>query len=124
MGIDFGTKRVGIAISDEEGRLAFPHTTLPNTDVLLKAILEIARKEDVKVIVIGESIDPKGGHNILMEPIQRFRESLAQGSGLSTYLEPEFWSSVEAARFQGEKDDASAAAIILERFIIKHPHAT
>lgn len=120
LGIDFGTKRVGIALSDEEGRLAFAHATLSNTPDLVKNILALAREEKVDAIVLGESVAPGGGENILMGPIQRLRETLAQRSGLPTYLEPEFWSSAEAGRFQGEKNDASAAAIILERFLARH----
>ena len=45
LGIDYGTKRIGIAISDEEGKLAFPKEIVLNSTDTLKKIGEIIKKE-------------------------------------------------------------------------------
>ena len=41
MGIDYGTKRVGLALSDDKGMMAFPHVVLTNDASLLKEIEKI-----------------------------------------------------------------------------------
>jgi putative holliday junction resolvase len=119
LGIDYGSKRVGIAVSDDRGAMAFPVTTLLNTDDLMKEIISILKEEDVKEIVIGESKDFKGVPNAIMEEINPFKALLEKETGLPVHFEPEFMTSEAAVRFQGrsEHTDASAAALILQSFL-------
>ena len=62
LGIDFGEKRIGLAISDPAGRLALPLTTLErrNDRSALRQIAEIARQEGVERLVLGEPVDLYG----------------------------------------------------------------
>ncbi len=114
MGIDYGKRRVGIALSDETRSLAFPREVISNNKKLLSSILKISREENVRKIVIGESLDYKGQENKIMSGIKTLKKNLEE-AGFSVYLEPEFLTSREAERIQGKKEtlDASAAAVIL-----------
>ncbi len=121
MGIDYGTKRVGIALSDDKGMMAFPHSVLPNDDVLVKAIAKIVTKETVEKIVMGHSLGRDGNPNNVHTKVEDFIQDLTLNIGLPVELEPEQYTTQEAIRFQGrtEMTDASAASIILNSYLIR-----
>jgi putative Holliday junction resolvase len=138
LGIDFGTKRIGIAISDENGTLAFPREIILNDVNVFKNIAEILRKENIREIVVGESVDFSGKLNTLSARIEVFILELSGKFGLSIHKQKEFLTSVEARRSKDGKKgikesqahskvkqikssriDASAAAIILQRYLDK-----
>ena len=121
MGIDYGTKRVGVALSDDKAMMAFPHTVLPNDGALLKALEAIIEREKVDEIVIGHSLDRKGGTNAIHEKVEEFIQDCTLHFGLPVKLEPEQYTTQEAVRFQGKTalTDASAASIILNSFITR-----
>lgn len=118
LGIDFGLKRVGISVSDEHGRFAFPKVVLPYSKAIAHKIEEICKVEEILNIVIGESIDYGGRENDVMEHVRGLKLELEE-KGFTVVLEQEFGSSIEANRFQGKNEmhDASAAAIILQRYL-------
>jgi putative Holliday junction resolvase len=120
LGIDFGEKRVGIALSDEEGKFAFPQTVLANDSELLKNIVDWCMQNNVETIVMGESRDYKGQINPIMWKIDGFRKQL-ETLGKKVIFEPEFMTSVQASQITGENKmlDASAAAIILQSYLDK-----
>lgn len=124
LGIDYGTKRVGLALSDESGAMAFPHSVLENNANLLKSILSIIEEEEVKVVVIGHSIDKDGKENVIHEEVKELITELTLETGLPVHLEPEQYSTQEAITIQGrnKQTDASAAAIILNSFLTKSKH--
>ncbi len=119
IGIDYGNKRVGVAISDISGKLAFPLSVLENNDKLLEKIQVVIKNEEVKKIVVGESKKFSGEPNKIMKDIEVFVEKLKKDTPLEVVLEPEFLSSHQAEYFQGktEMHDASAAAIILQSYL-------
>lgn len=118
LGIDYGTKDIGIAISDEEGRVAFPKIVIRNSKNLVQEIVLISRAENAPHIVVGESRDFGGRPNEIFSRIEILKNDL-ESKGFSVFLEREHWSTAEAARYQGNVKnlDASAAAIILQRFL-------
>ncbi len=120
LGIDFGEKRVGIALSDEEGKIAFPNVVLANDHDLMKNIVDLTMKNGVEVVVMGESRDYQGQINTIMWKIQGFKKQL-ETIGFKVVYEPEFMSSVQASQITGENKmlDASAAAIILQSYLNK-----
>lgn len=122
MGIDYGTKRVGVALSDEGGVMAFPHSTIANTPALVEEIETLARAQEVSAIVIGRSLDRENAANAVQEDIESFIHDLTLRIGVPIYLEPEQYTTQEALRIQGrtEQTDASAAAIILNSYLTKH----
>jgi putative Holliday junction resolvase len=121
LGIDYGTKKVGIALSDDGEMIAFPKKVIPHTKELLKDIKEIVKANSVGAIVVGESKDLSGAENPLMEDIRSFVATLTKEVRLPVHLEPEFLTSHEARRGGTREDmiDASAAALILQRFLEK-----
>ncbi len=120
LGIDFGEKRVGIAISDEEGKIAFPTTVLANDQDLMKNLVDLCMKNSIELVVMGESRNYQGQINPIMWKIDGFRKQL-ETVGFKVVLEPEFMTSVQASQVTGENKmlDASAAAIILQSYLDK-----
>lgn len=133
LGIDYGSKKVGVAISDEEEKFAFPKIILPNDLYLLDKIREICEEEKVASIVLGESTDSSGKKNKIMGSIEEFKKNLEGEMDLPVYYEKEFMTSM-FARGSGGKEinnarktkdkkskniDDSAAALILQRFLDK-----
>lgn len=138
LGIDFGTKRIGIAISDEEGMLAFPKEILINDSNILDKIGEIIKTENVTEIIIGESVDFSGKLNMLSARIEIFITELKKKFKLPIHKQKEFLTSMEARNSKNTKKslsqsqvhskvkqiksghiDASAAALILQRYLDK-----
>ena len=121
LGIDYGTKRVGIATSDDGGLMAFPLRVLLNSRSLLAHITKICKDEKVGTIVVGESLNFENKHNKIMQEINEFAEDLKNVSGLPVVFMNEVLSSREAMHMQGDNDqnDSSAAAIVLQSYLDK-----
>lgn len=121
LGIDYGTKRVGLALTDDQGMMAFPHSVLPNDAHLVKTIEKLIEKEGVGQVVIGHSLDREGGANPVHAKVEEFMLDLTLATGIPIELQPEQYTTQEAIRFQGrtEKTDASAATIILNAYLTK-----
>lgn len=118
MGIDYGTKRVGIALSDEEKSVAFPKEVLVNSENLLAQIDEIIIEEGIDLIVLGESKNSQGEDNIVMKEIRNFKDKLEKECRLSIVFEPEFMTSMHIRQTGGKGEvDAQAAALILQRYL-------
>src|ERR1017187_2493238 len=96
LGIDYGTKRIGVAISDENGMLAFPKEIVQNGLDTFKRLGEIIKKEDVEEIVVGESVDFSGKLNALSGRIEVFILELKEKFKLPVHKQKEFLTSVEA----------------------------
>lgn len=130
MGIDYGSKRVGVALSDDARLYAFAKDIFPNDDKLLELIASFAQKEGVSRIVIGESDNPAGGENTIMRRIEIFKRALEVRTNLPVDSISEAYSSAEARRaleskIKSRKDtnipvDAAAAAIILQTYLDAH----
>ena len=131
LGIDYGSKRVGLSLSDEEGMMAFPYKIIPNNLELVDSIHNICGKEEVSAIVLGESTDLSGAPNKIMGSIEEFKRNLEAEFELPVYFEKEFMTTIEARGRIGKevnnakkvtkekqhKADASAAALILQRYL-------
>lgn len=126
LGIDFGERRIGLAISDPEGRLAVPLTTLErrNDRSAVREIAEIARREGVARLVLGEPVGLDGQRGEAAERVRRFGDRLAEVSGLPVRLVNESLTTVEAQerlraagidpRREPARIDAVAAQILLQ----------
>ncbi len=121
LSIDYGTKRVGLATSDDSGVMAFPLRVLLNSRSLCAHIAKICRDEHIDVIVMGESLNFQNKHNSIMSEILPFVEKLKNESGLPVVYMNEVLSSQEAMHLQGDnsENDASAAAIVLQSYLDK-----
>lgn len=136
LGIDYGTKRIGVAISDENGTLAFPKEIILNDLDTFKKFSTIIKNENIKEIVVGESVDFSGKLNVLSGRIEVFILELKEKFNLPVHKQKEFLTSVEARKSGNTKSninssqahtkikqiksgrvDASAAALILQRYL-------
>lgn len=119
MGVDYGTKRVGVALSDEGGTMAFPCAILENGKGLMGEIKNICVKEGVEQIVVGESLNYQGAPNRVMEEINNFVGEVGEAIGVPVAFQREFLSTQQARFFQEKKKhvDDSAAAVILQSYL-------
>ena len=131
LGIDYGSKRVGLALSDEEGLMAFPYKIIKNDLELVDNIHNICGIEEISAIVLGESHDLSGKPNKIMGSIEEFKRNLEEELDLPIYFEKEFMTSIfargndgkithDAMKIKKGKDkkiDDSAAALILQRYL-------
>lgn len=124
VGIDYGTKRVGVAVTDEEGRVAFPKAVLPNDRMLLGTLSDMISTEGAEEVIIGESRNNQGQENSVARSARAFADNLARVTAVTIHFEPEFYSSQEVRTHTGGYSvDAAAAAVILNSFLTKR-HGT
>jgi putative Holliday junction resolvase len=116
--IDYGEKRIGVAISDDKGMMAFPHSVVPNAKDFVSKLADIARKNQVDTIVMGDSKNYAGDRNPIMKGALECADAL-RALGFRVELESELLSSHQASHFQGKTamTDAAAASIILQSYI-------
>jgi len=128
LGIDFGTKRVGLAISDELGMLATPLEVVEIAKIR-KRIGELIDEKEISEIVVGK---PKDGSNMDQE-LKEFVAQISLETMLPVHMQNEEFTSVFADQYRDyekprarqtkkdttKKKDESAAAIILQRFLDK-----
>ncbi len=121
LGIDFGSKKVGFAESDEEGILAFPLMISPNDKNLLTDTLEMIRALRITTVVMGESVDSKGKPNPIAVDAREFAVSIEGACDVKVAFEKEWFTTVEARKQPEAKTnvDDAAAALILQRYLDK-----
>jgi putative holliday junction resolvase len=98
IGIDFGTRNVGVAISDERGKIAFPHGVMANDSALEDTLVSLIRQKKVERIVMGESKNFAGNPNPILQKAKRFAELLRDRTGLELEYESEGLSTVQALK--------------------------
>ena len=139
LGVDYGLKRIGLAISDASGTLARPlaildRARLPNDRLAAAAVLEaIAGLDDepIAVIVVGWPRRLDGSANAQTPRVEAFAGELRRQTSVPVVLQDERLSSHEAeSRLAArEKDwrtrkarlDAAAAAVILQDYLDTRP---
>ncbi len=100
LGIDYGAKRVGLAISDPEGRFALPLGVVARRDDrgAARRIAAIAEREGIAGLVLGEPRRLDGTRGEAAERAARFARRLEAATGLPVELVDESLTSVEAER--------------------------
>jgi putative Holliday junction resolvase len=131
LGIDFGTKRIGLAVSDDEGSFAFPLQTIENRHTAIEEISQIAKDRNVELIVLG---DPGQDPGVLQTrtKILEFKDMLEkvgwrvefQSEMMTSLYTDQFLNKKPIADKRGgekkQKQDESAAAMILQRWLDKN----
>jgi putative Holliday junction resolvase len=111
LGIDFGVRRIGLALSDLLGITAQPLCTVERTN--LKADIEridgIAREQTVTKIVIGLPLNMDGTEGSLTGDVRSFAEKLGEKTGLPVEFYDERLTTMQAERFLVEEADISRA---------------
>ena len=131
LGMDLGTRTLGLATSDRLGLISSPYKTLryENTDELVDEVLKIIESEKIEVLVLGY---PKNMNNTLGEAVERtmnFKNKLEAKCDLEINLIDERLSTIEATNYLLDEDmsrkgrkkvvDAVAASVILETYLRK-----
>ena len=129
LGIDFGGRRIGLALSDPLGIIAKPFMTIdlrinPN---YIDQILEVTDKNDINKVVVGVPLTLKGTFSLQTKTVQNFIKELSSAIKIPIIELDERLSSVAAKRSlkeQGVKTgyekgrvDETAAAIILQEYL-------
>lgn len=130
--MDYGLRRVGLALSDPTATLASPLTTLrrrPGKRPPVAAIAELARRHEVEGIVMGLPLTPEGVEDEWCAEVREVGRALARRTGLPVRMVDERFTSVQAERGirssgLGKADredkgrvDAGAATVILQRWL-------
>jgi putative Holliday junction resolvase len=121
LGIDYGSKKTGLALTDESGKMAFPHSVVPTDAKLLATIEKLIMKEKVGEIVLGYSLNRDGKPNAVHAAAEELMLDLTLSVGLPVHLQPEQYTTQAAIQLQGRnaQTDASAAALILDGYLTK-----
>lgn len=118
LGLDYGAKRVGLALSDEGGRVAFPYAVWPTDQRLLSKITVLCREENVSRLILGDTLDYRGGANTITPAVRKFKTKLEKETGLPVVWLSEIFTSREAKRGGPVVEtDARAAALILQSYL-------
>lgn len=129
MGIDPGAKRVGLALGDDESRMAFPHKTLLRKDdaSLLRALVDEAQANDVQRFVLGLPLRMNGMEGPEAKRARVFASKLESAACLPVALWDERLTSVAAERqlralsVRGDKKkavvDQAAATLLLQSYL-------
>ena len=129
LGIDYGSKRMGIALSDSGGSLARPVAVLKNGPGFFQELQDVIAREGVECVVIGASHG-----NRIQDDINELTAQITLSMMLPVEQINEAFTSVEAHGRKGKEStsarqgkapgkpddlDARAAAVILQRFLDK-----
>ena len=138
LGIDYGSQRVGVSLSDPLGIIAQPMEALKNDASLFVHLQEVTRREHVRLIVVGMPFNLKGQHAQKADEVEKFIEVLKANLALEVVTWDERFTTTMAhqtMRTMGTKKkerqkkdgriDSMAAAIILQGFLdhTKHSHS-
>lgn len=129
LAVDYGERRVGLALSDPSGMIASPLPTLKRRKGKRPPVAPIARlaeEHDVQSIVVGLPLTLDGDDSDWTREVRRFAADLADRTGLPVALQDERFTSIEAERAvrsiglprkkreEKERIDAAAAMLILQ----------
>lgn len=131
LGLDLGTKTLGMALSDRTGLIASSYGTIrfenEDYDSLLPKIKEIVENEEVDIIVLGLPLNMNNSVGERANKTIMFKDKLSKYLNMEIYMQDERLSSVEANNYLIQSDmsrkkrktkvDSIAATIILETFM-------
>lgn len=129
LGIDYGQKRTGIAVTDAGGSMAFPRRTImmSTRNAFFTELLQVLEVEKPHAIVVGLPQLYDGSDTLTTRQVYNFIERLKRRTELPIYLIPELLSSFEAEADLREAGlskraseavvDQQAAVRILESFL-------
>mgnify|MGYP000946431673 FL=1 len=128
LSIDHGTKKIGLAFSDELEILASPFEVWPQEEArILDRLARLCREEGVQALAVGLPRHKDGAESATAPAARAFGEALADRTGLPLRFVNEHLSSAEAERLLRERGvkpdkrkallDAAAAAVILAELL-------
>jgi putative Holliday junction resolvase len=134
MGIDYGTRRIGIAVSDLLGYTAQPLEVIQRTALAadLGRIAALVTEYGVTLIVLGLPLNMDGTPGMLTGDVEAFAAALREKTGLPVELYDERMTTMQVDRMLTEEADVSrdrrkqvrdklAATLILQSYLDSHP---
>lgn len=135
LGIDYGSRRVGLSLSDPLGITAQPVDAVKNDDTIWPVLKEIIRRQQVDLIVVGMPLNLKGQKARKAEEVERFIDTLKAETGVNVLTWDERFTTSMAQQTLLEmgtkrkerrakgRVDSMAAAIILQSFLDSTKHS-
>lgn len=119
LGLDYGEKRIGLAVADEENKIAFPREVIVLPRALYE-IKEIVRQEKISKIIIGLPLSFSGTENEQVKKVRAFAEELERTVRVPVeFVNEVLTSKIAAAKSSKDTIDSSAAALILQSYLDK-----
>lgn len=123
LGIDFGTKNIGLAINNGT-EIAFPFKSVKNDEAAIEEIKDVCDEENIDTIIIGRPTKMNRAEGVLAGEIKEFVSKIKEATGKSVEFEDEIFSSAQAAKmmadYNGKYDkDAIEAVVILQSHLDK-----
>ena len=117
LGVDWGEKRIGLALGDDETKMASPFKVVNN----INDIILIVKQESIDAIVLGAPYQISNPKLPISQDFENFKKLLEEKTMLSVYLIDERLTSKAADALIGDKKtkaarDAVAAMLILQSF--------
>lgn len=135
LGLDLGARRIGLALSDEAARIAFPAGVLERVGLArdVAALRQLAVERAVTRIVVGLPRLLSGREGVGAEAARRFAAVLGEATGLPVELVDERLTTAEADRALREAParrrrqrkqviDTLAATLLLRTYLDQHSH--
>lgn len=118
LGLDFGLKRIGVAVGNTGVRQAQPLQIIdePTNDGKFAALGKLLAEWQPALCVVGLPRHPDGAEHDMTVRCRRFANQLHGRFGVETVLIDERYSSAVLSQRRGERIDDQAAAIILQQY--------
>jgi len=118
LGIDYGTKRIGVAIGDTDIKMAVPFGVVVSSQLSVHSIVEIIKKEQIELVVIGQ-----GGKGPMEAKVRGFVKRMQEF--VPVEIADEHFTTAQIERIikdygkarKGVDKDSAAAALILQSWI-------
>lgn len=130
LAIDYGLKRIGLAISDEMKIIASPIETLKTPPKMIDTVLEIlmiTKKYTIEKVVVGIPLKLNGSSSFMTDEVKAFIECFQEKTSIPVVQWDERLSSMQAEKTlketrltrkkRSQKVDAVAAVIILQSYL-------
>lgn len=129
MAIDFGIKRIGIALSDSLKLFAYPYVTLTNDSNFFDELKKIIEVKQVEEIILGIPSESKESKTSVVKSIEKFKEELTSKTKVKVILWDESFTSsiaqqkiMESVTKKKKRQDKGmldmyAAAVILQEYL-------
>ncbi len=129
LAIDYGTKRIGLAVTDPLKMFAIPFDTIPNDKHTLDKLKQIISEKNVVKIILGNPVKENGEDSTISKDVRKFKSELEKKIDLAIELVDERYSSdiaskrilesVPSKKKRRNKSlvDKNAAAVILEDYL-------